>query len=115
MQRRFSPKGQLPTTPVRIVRVGIPDSGGGMHQRRMRGFIGFAALFSLLGAGPQDPPAPHRLASTPTYSIKTDVQIGNIRFQDVNGDGFPDLICAGNNGGDEAPSFIYLSKEGRFD
>ncbi|HZL72802.1 MAG TPA: VCBS repeat-containing protein [Planctomycetota bacterium] len=86
-----------------------------MNQVRTTGFIGLVALFTLLGAGQQDPPTSHRLAATPTYSIKTEDRIGNIHFQDVNGDGFPDLICAGNNGGDEAPSFIYLSKEGRFD
>src|SRR5688572_14037913 len=114
MWRRFSPNGQLPTTPVRIMEGGITCSGGGMRLSRKSGFFALWGAFVLLSGGRQDPPRPIELSAVATYSLPN-LEVSAMALKDVNGDGFPDLFCACSAGGDETTSVMYLSVKGRFD
>src|SRR3989442_8679276 len=55
-----------------------------------------------------------RLPATATAEIPIDGDVADLLFQDLNGDGFLDLAVAANNGGEDAPSYVFLSRAGKF-
>ncbi len=56
-----------------------------------------------------------RLPASPTAKLALKGDPNAFALRDVNGDGFPDLFVAANAGGRASPSYLFLSKKGRFD
>ncbi len=75
----------------------------------------FLAVLATLPPAPGEQTAPVvRLPASNTAELPIDGNVADILLEDLNADGFPDLVVAANDGGDGSPSFLFLSREGKF-
>jgi VCBS repeat protein len=60
------------------------------------------------------PPAGVRIPAAPSVEIAIEGEAEGILLHDLDGDGYLDLLVAANKGGIDGPSYVFLSKGGKF-